>query len=408
MDTEISSSTADEAVVDSGGRRHTVWVYLLIVLGAVILLVTTVGVWVDRQVLDTDNWVDTSDELLADPEIRSAIATFVVGELYANVDVAEQLNGLLPGDFSGLAGVLATSLRAPATEAVDRLLATPQAAEVWSQANRRAHETMVNILENETVPAVDTANGTVTLDLRQLVITLADTFGLPGAVVQNIPEDAGKVTIIESQELENLQTAVTIVQWASVLLFILILVIYAGAIALARGWRREATRAVGISVFIVGLLVTAGLRFGGDILIDSVVKNKENSNVADAVWKIGSELLRDLGVNLIVIGLVLFLGAVLAGPSRAATAVRRFIAPAFVGGAGIRWVIFGVVFLALVLWAPLPILNTWVGVLAAAGVVAACVEGLRRACLADRAAVDAAAGDEADTDSDAEPQTVDA
>jgi hypothetical protein len=97
-------------------------------------------------------------------------------------------------------------------------------------------------------------------------------------------------------------------------------------------------------------------------------------------------LLRELGVNLTVIGLVLVLGAVLAGPSRVATAIRRFIAPAFVGGAGIRWAIFGVIFLALVLWAPLPILDTWLGVLAAAGVVAACVEGLRRACLADRAA----------------------
>ena len=180
----------------------------------------------------------------------------------------------------------------------------------------------------------------------------------------------------------------TFVQWASVLLFILILVIYVGAIALAQGWRREATRATGISIFIVGLLVTAGLRFGGDILIDSVVKKEENMDVADAVWRIGSELLRELGVTLTVIGLILFLGAVLAGPSRVARAIRRFIAPAFVGGAGIRWVIFGVVFLALVLWAPLPILNTLIGVLAAAGVVAACVEGLHRLCLADRAAVD--------------------
>ncbi len=382
----MSTTIETTETIEAPGRAHSVLVYVLILLGAVILLVTTVGVWVDRQVLDTDNWVEVSDELLADPEVRAAVATFVVDELYANVDVAEQLNGLLPGDFTGLAGVLATSLRAPATEAVDRLLSTPQAAEVWSQANRRAHETMVNILENETVPAIDTADGTITLDLRQLVITLADTFGLPGTIVQNIPEDAGKVTIIESQELANLQDAVTIVQWASVLLFILILVIYAGAIALAQGWRREATRAAGVSIFIVGLLVTAGLRFGGDTLINSAVKKEENLDVAGAVWRIGSELLRELGVNITVIGLVLVLGAVLAGPSRVATAIRRFIAPAFVGGAGIRWAIFGVTFLALVLWAPLPILDTWLGVLAAAGVVAACVEGLRRACLADRAA----------------------
>jgi hypothetical protein len=108
----------------------------------------------------------------------------------------------------------------------------------------------------------------------------------------------------------------------------------------------------------------------------------------------------------VVIGLLLIVGAVLAGPSRAAKAIRRFIAPAFVGGAGIRWAIWGVVTLVLVLWAPLPALSNWLGVLAGAGIVAACVEGLRRSCLADRAAADAASVDTADTD--AAPETVDA
>jgi hypothetical protein len=393
---EISASTAAEAGDATGGRRHTVWVHLLIVLGAVILLVTAVNVWVDRAALDTDNWVDASDELLADPEVREAVSVYVVDQLYANIDVAEQLNNLLPGDFSRLAGVLASSLQGPATEAVDRLLSTPQAAEVWQRANRRAHETIVNILENETVPAVDTANGTVTLDLREVVVQLADTLGLPGTVVDRIPDTVGKVTVVESQKLEDLQTAVAVVQWASVLLFILILVIYAGAIALARGWRREATRAAGVSIFVVGLLVVAGLRFGGNLLLDNVVQQEQNRDVAEAVWRIGSELLRDIGITLEIIGLLLIAGAVLAGPSRAAKAIRR------------RWGIWAVAFLILVFWAPMPILDTWYGVLAAAGIVAACVEGLRRACLTDRAAIEAASVDAADAETDAEPETVDA
>jgi hypothetical protein len=225
-------------------------------------------------------------------------------------------------------------------------------------------------------------------------------------VVSKIPDTVGKVTVVESQKLEDLQTAVTIVQWASVLLFILILVIYAGAVALAKGWRREATRAVGISVVIVGLLVVAGLRFGGDILLDSVVQKEQNRDVANAVWRIGSELLRDIGVALVFIGVLLVLGAVLAGPSRAARAVRRFIAPAFVGAAGIRWAIWAVVTLVLVLWAPLPALSNWLGILAGAGIVAACVEGLRRSCLADRAATDVAANGQVDTDTDAEPEPI--
>ncbi len=387
----MSTTVETTETTEAPERAHSVLVHVLIVLGAVILLVTTVNVWVDRAALNTDNWVDASDELLADPEVRTAISTYVVDQLYANVNVAEQLTDLLPGDFSRLAGVLASSLQAPATEAVDRLLATPQVAEVWSQANRRAHETIVNVLENDTVPAVDTANGVITLDLRQVVIQLADTLGLPGTVVDRIPETVGKVTVVESAKLEDLQTAVSIVQWGSVLLFILILAIYAGAVFLARGWRREATRAAGVSIFVVGLLVLAGLRFGGNLLLDSVVEKESNRGVAEAVWRIGSQLLRDLGWNIAVIGLLLVVGAALAGPSRVATAIRRFIAPAFVGGAGLRWGIWAVITMVLVFWAPLPALTTWIGVLAGAGIVAACVEGLHRACLADRAAEDASA-----------------
>ena len=74
----MSTTVETTETIEAPGRAHSVLVYVLILLGAVILLVTTVGVWVDRQVLDTDNWVEVSDELLADPEVRAAVSTFVV------------------------------------------------------------------------------------------------------------------------------------------------------------------------------------------------------------------------------------------------------------------------------------------------------------------------------------------
>ena len=148
----------------SSGRRHAVWVYLLIVLGAVILLVTDGERVGGPAVSNTDNWVDASDQLLADPEVRTVVSTYVVDQLYANIDVAEKLNPLLPGDFSRLAGVLAASLQGAGHRSGGP---TPVDAagrrDVVSRRTDAAHETIVNILENETVPAVDTANGTVTL-----------------------------------------------------------------------------------------------------------------------------------------------------------------------------------------------------------------------------------------------------
>lgn len=393
MNTEIAEEddVADSGtdVTDESAKPHSVAVHLLIALAALILLVTSVNVWVDRAALNTDNWVDASDQLLAEPVVREAIAVYVVDQLYANVDVGAQLNGLLPADFSRLANTLAAALRNPATDAVDQLLATTQFAAVWSAANRTAHETIVNILEDDArVQALSTSGGNVVLDLREVVVELANRLGLPGTVVGKIPVDAGQVTIIQSSELADLQSAVTFIEWASWLLLFVVIAIYAGAIFLADGWRRVATRTTGVSILIVGLLVLAGLRFGGDRLLDSVVERESNRAAAEAVWRIGSALLRDIGWNVTALGVLVILGAFIAGPARAATAIRRAIAPAFVGGPGVRWGIGTLIFLIMVLWAPLPALTNWFGILVFAAILAACIEGLRGLCLADQSRVE--------------------
>ena len=385
--TTANSNTADATSADEGSgsassstRRTRAWpVNLLIVLGALLLLVTSVNVWVKRAALNTDNWVDAADELIADPDVRSAVSVYVVDQLYANVDVSGELSGLLPSDLSGLSGPLAAALRNPATDAVDRLLSTQAAADVWAAANRVTHETIVRLLEDEG-EVVSTTGGTVTLDLRELVVQLADTLGLPASVVDRIPPDVGQVTVVRSETLEDLQTAVTIIEWASWILFFVVLGVFALAIYLATDWRRVATRNVGLAILVVGLVVVAGRRIGGDRLLDSVVDVEENRPAADAVWRIGTVLLRDIGWSLALIGLVIVLGAVIAGPSRAAVALRRFITPALTGGPAIRWGIGVAVFLLILWWAPLPVLTTFLGMILLAAIIAASIEGLRGMC----------------------------
>ncbi len=380
-DTDTGGATTGDDTDTGSSRRPRAWpVNLLIVLGALLLLVTSVNVWVKRAALNTDNWVDAADELLADPDVRNAVSVYVVDQLYANVDVADQLSDLLPSDLSGLSGPLAAALRNPATDAVDRLLSTQAAAEVWSTTNRVTHETIVRILEDEG-DLVSTAGGVVTLDLRELVVQLADTLGLPGAVVDRIPPDVGQVTVVESQTLEDLQTAVTIIEWASWILFFVVLLIFALAIYLATDWRRVAVRNVGLATLAVGLIVVAGRRVGGDRLLDSVVDVEENRPAANAVWRIGTTLLRDIGWSVAFVGLVIVIGAVVAGPSRPAVAFRRFITPAVTGGPGIRWGIGVAVFLLLVWWAPLNVLTTFLGMIILAAIIAASIEGLRGMCL---------------------------
>jgi protein-S-isoprenylcysteine O-methyltransferase Ste14 len=369
-------------VDDRGGtaRPNALAVHLLTVFSAILLLVTTVNVWVQRAALDTDNWVDTTDELLADDDVRNAISVFVVDELYAAVDVADALGERLPGDLAGLAGPVAAALRGPAVDAVDRLLATDRVATAWRTANRAAHATAVRILNDETRGPTSTTDGVVSLDLRAVVVELAATLGLSGAVVERIPDDAGQVTIVESSQLASLQTAVAVLEWASVLLFVVVLGLFVLAIGLARGWRRIALRNVGLSIFVVGLLGLAGLRVGGRQLLDSFVESESNRPTAQAVWRIGSSLLRDISANTAIIGLVIVAAAAIAGPNRVAVGARGAIAPVVMGSAALRWGVAAALFLLLVLWAPMPLLETWLGVLIVGGAIAMGVEALRRLC----------------------------
>jgi uncharacterized membrane protein len=68
-------------------------------------------------------------------------------------------------------------------------------------------------------------------------------------------------------------------------------------------------------------------RFAGNYLVDQLTSNPDAKSAVSATWAIGTELLRNVGENAIIYGLVVIFAAVIAGPSRAARWVRRVSAP---------------------------------------------------------------------------------
>jgi hypothetical protein len=72
---------------------------------------------------------------------------------------------------------------------------------------------------------------------------------------------------------------------------------------------------------------------------------------------------------------------VLAGSTRAAIAVRTWAAPVLNQRQGIAWLVYGFVFILLVLWGPTHALRTWWGILLLGGLLALGLEVLRRQTL---------------------------
>jgi len=297
--------------------------------------------------------------------------------VYENVDVGAALEQRLPPDLDRLAAPLATALQQPLTNAATRLLGRPRVQALWIRTTSEAHQRLVNVLENKTGHGISTGDGVVTLNLHTLVTELAADLGLPGTAIAKLPADAGVITLMTSDQLSAAQTGVRSVHVLSAWLLVLVVGMFALAIYLARGIRRETLRNVGWALIIVGLLVLVVRRVLGNYTLDQLSSPSYTTSVHD-IWLIGTSILGQIAGASILYGIAAVGAAVLAGPSRAAVATRRAVAPYLHREPAIAGLAVGAVYLLLVLWGPTHALRKWWGVLFFAVLLAAGMVVLRR------------------------------
>ena len=202
------------------------------------------ALWVNRQALDTADWTQTSTRLLQDGRIRSALSTYLVDQLYANVDVAGELRSLAPKDLRPLAGPAAGGLRELLGQAAAQAFQLPRVQDAWRQANRVAHRQFVAVVEGRRQGVVSVNRGEVALDLRPLVSDLAQRVGI-GDVAGRLPASAGHLRVLRSNQIKTAQRIAKALRGLVVILLILVPALYAGAVALAEGRRRRMLMAVG-------------------------------------------------------------------------------------------------------------------------------------------------------------------
>jgi hypothetical protein len=351
----------------------------LVVLGTVLLLVSVLAVWVNRLALQTDTWVDTSDELLQDDEIRSVLAARLTDELYSSVDVAEQLQAILPPAADPLAGPAAAGLREFTERRANIFLARPRVVAAWSEANRLAHEQFVRIVEGESA-ALETEGGNVVLVLRPLLADLATQVGL-GEVAGRLPADAGSIVVMEEDQLDAVQTLMRILDLVGTWLWVLVLICWALAVYLSPGRRLTTLRGIAWGLLFVGLAVLAILRLATTFVTGSLVKVESNRPAAESVLDIVTALLRTSAWALVAIGVLLVIGTWLAGPGRRATAFREFSAPVFRDYPNAVWGAFAFLVLLVLVWGPTPATRNLVGILIIVGLATLGLWAFRRATL---------------------------
>jgi hypothetical protein len=381
--------SATEAAVRSGRWRGPV-ARLLTIVGVLLVVVSVAANYVERQALDTDNFKTTAEQLIDDPAIQAQIAQSLTDQLFSSVDVQAQLEEVLPPDQKGLAGPITGALRPVAERLANRILDRPRFQEIWVAALVGTQKQIVRILDDET-KFLQTENGAVVIDLRQLLKELAEQLPIAPGLADKIPPDKGVIHLFDAEQVDTAQTVTRVLRAVADWIWVLALAAWIGAVVIARDRRKE-LRAIAIGFVAVGFLLLLARRVAGRYLVDQIGQAASSSE--DAVresWDIITSLLADAAWAVIVVGVIALLGIWVAGPGRRGTQVRAWLAPHLQ-----RWeVAYGsaaFVFLLLLLWGPISYVRKPSTVIVFAVLAALGVEALRRQVARESSPVSPASG----------------
>ena len=335
------ASLREQVAESEQTRRRPRWgrglgaIALLIVAG--LLLPTAVtAVWAERLVGNTDRYVQTVAPLAEDPEMQGAITDRVVDELNSYIDVedlTEQALGAIAdldrippeiGDrLTTLSGPISSGIDSFVRDQVARIVATEEFATAWDEANRAAHERFVAVLTGEGSETLAVEGGTVAVQLGPFIETVKQSlidrgFGL----ASNIPVVDAQIVLVQSQELEDAQTAFQGLEVTAWLLPLLVLALLVAAVLTAPSTRLGFV-GVGITVIAAMLVSLAALAAGRVIYLREIPDDVLPRGAAASVFDILTRFLEQGLWILLFFGVVTVVAAVLAGPSAGAVAVRR-------------------------------------------------------------------------------------
>ncbi|MGD9892165.1 MAG: hypothetical protein AB7U18_12840, partial [Dehalococcoidia bacterium] len=185
-----SGSDAKPAATQAKGVRtaRVVGAWVLVVLTCIVAGISTLTVWANEVLLDTDQFVSVIEPISLDPAVEEAIAARTSEELVRALRIQERAEEVLPQR----AGFLAFTLQSAAQRFVDdqlvALLNREGIQDAWLAAVRLAHQQIVAILRDQ-APSIVTQDGVVSINLFPLIQTvlerlngtglLPDRFALP-------------------------------------------------------------------------------------------------------------------------------------------------------------------------------------------------------------------------------------
>jgi len=171
---------------------------------------------------------------------------------------------------------------------------------------------------------VSTENGTVAIDTAQIVENVKAKLDARGITIfDNVEPRNEQFVLFQSDDLEQVQGLVDLLQTLAWVLPFVALACFAGAIALSGNRRRTVQRgAIGVAFAVAVQLVL--LKAGRNLYLDAVTTKKSTPGAAASIWDQLTTFLRTAGLAVVALALVIAFVAWVVGPSSSAASLRSW------------------------------------------------------------------------------------
>jgi hypothetical protein len=171
------------------------------------------------------------------------------------------------------------------------------------------------------------------------------------------------LTIFKANELKYVQNGGKAIKGLALWLTILVPLLYALAIFLAKGHRRRTLMTVGFAGILAGVLVILARSILQGQIVNSLTSDASLQVTIRDVYSISTAILNDVAGAVVFGGIVLVVAAWFAGPARPAFAARQSISP-FLREQSVATygIVLGVLVLVFI-WNPIPATGKPLGIL---------------------------------------------
>jgi hypothetical protein len=337
---ELERLRAKTAELQSQGpahRRRFSWraivAVVLIVLGCVLAPVAVLGVWAGNEVSDTGRWVATVEPLIHDPAIQNVLTDKITNQITSQLNItgtinqaATQLNSRGLPRISTLLNTFGPQIASAVTgfihSTVHTVISSKAMATAWVQVNTVAHQSVVKVLSGQGGGAISTSNGQIVLNLGPLIaVAKTDLLARGFSLASNIPPVSPTFALFQAKDLGKAQAGYRLIKTLKIVLPILVVLLLAGGVYVARG-RRRALVGAALGLVASMLVLAIGLLIARSIYLSSVPSSVLPSDAAAAAFDAMVHFIK-VGLRVVLlVGLVVAIGAFFTGPSRTAIQTR--------------------------------------------------------------------------------------